>query len=98
MAEQDFLPFATENGANVLDQTDYAAAPWLGIGFDNGFAVPAYLNKVWRQSSFVAAALAAFIQQQTNQAVLDNGNLTSFLAQLTTALLPAGQIGFAVRG
>lgn len=87
MAENDFLPFATGAGATVLDQADYAAAPWLGTGFQNGIADPAYLNKVWRQSSFVAAALAAFIAQQTGEAVLDNGSLTGFLEQLTDAIL-----------
>jgi hypothetical protein len=86
-AEQDFLPFATGVGATVLDQVDYAAAAWLATGFQNGIADPAYLNKVWRQSSFVSAAVAAFIQQQTSDAVLDNGSLATFLAQLTIAIL-----------
>lgn len=84
--ECDFLPFATGVGANVLDQADFEAASWLSSGFLAGLAQSIQLNKVWRQSSFVAAALAQLTSTTLAQDVLDNGNLPAFIAQLQAAL------------
>ena len=85
--ENDFLPFATAVGANVLDQADYDAAAWVSTGFADGLAVTPYLNKVWRQSSVIATAVAAFVVQQTGEPTLDNGDVVALTALLTQAIL-----------
>ena len=92
MAVNDFLPFATAIGANVLDQADYAALAAVATGFEAGIAQSVQLNKVWRQSSFVAAAIAKFIVNQTGLDALDNGDLTTFVADFTAAIATAGGV------
>lgn len=91
--EQDFLPFATGEGANVMDQADYAAAAFVGAGFSAGIAPSTQLNKVWRQSSFVSAAIAQYIQNQLGINVVDDGNLANFIANLASAI----QTGAAIK-
>lgn len=85
-AENDFLAFATGGGANVMTQADYAVAAFLATGFEPGLAQSQQLNKVWRQSSYVAAAIATFIVNQTGDNALDDGNLATFVANLTSAI------------
>lgn len=92
MAEQDFLPFATGGGANVMSQADYAAAAFVAAGFAAGIAPSSQLNKVWRQSAFVSAAIAQYIQNQLNVDVLDNGDLAGFIANLTNAIATGAAI------
>jgi hypothetical protein len=86
VATVDFLPFATGVDANVLDQADYLAASFVAEGFQSGIATSDYLNKVWRQSSFIAAGLANYVANQTGDNVLDDGNLANFIANLTSAI------------
>lgn len=83
----EVLPFATGVDANVEDQADYAVAAFLTNGFSAGIANSAQLNKVWRQSSFMAAALANWISQETGQDVLDDGNLAGLIAKLQAAVV-----------
>jgi hypothetical protein len=87
--EIDFLPFATGGSANVESQATFAADPTTTNGFASGLAQSAKLNKVWRQSSFISAAVANFISNQLGESVLDNGNLTTIIAQLTSAIMAA---------
>ena len=47
-----------------------------------GVAQSAQLNKVWRQSSIMAAVLAQFISDRTGQDVLDDGTTATILANL----------------
>lgn len=94
MGTVDFQPFATDPAANVTDQATYLAAVWRQIGFENGIALPEQANKAWRQSTFVAAAIASYVSTQNGGAdVLDNGDLAAFVALLTSGL----SIGTAVR-
>lgn len=86
MPEVDFLPYATQSTANVIDQPTYAAATWTPVGFGTGLAQSAEANKVWRQSSFVSAAIATLVSQQLNINVLDDGNLANFVAELLQML------------
>ncbi|TDV39516.1 hypothetical protein C7405_101635 [Paraburkholderia caballeronis] len=85
--ENDFLPFATAAGANVLDQSDYANLPALSTGFQAGTALSAQLNKVWRQSSIMSAVLAQFIVAQSGNPAIDDGTTATLLANLKTAIL-----------
>jgi hypothetical protein len=90
MAVSEFLPFATTVGANVETQTEFASDPALGPGYATGRVYSRKLNKLWRQSSFVSAAIARMILEQLSQDVLDNGNLTDFTTNLTQAIKNIG--------
>ena len=74
----DFKAFATSIGANVEAQSDYVLDPVLNNGFQTGIANSSKLNKVWRQSSFIAAAIAQFVANAGNP-VFDDGNLDAFI-------------------
>ncbi|EKS1205374.1 hypothetical protein QA436_002627, partial [Escherichia coli] len=82
MAKNDFKPFATGSGANVMSQTDWEALPALLAGFQSGKASSAQMNKAFRQSSFIAAALAQFIADTNGTDVLDNGNFSDIVLKL----------------
>jgi len=83
----DFKEFADAGGANVVDQATYLAAPWRTAGFLAGIAPSNHLNKVWRQSAFVTAALAQVISTALTADVLDNGNLAALVLQMQQALV-----------
>jgi hypothetical protein len=85
--ENDFLPFAVGTGANVIAQVDYVAdTADLQDGFQAGIASSAKMNKVWRQSSIMAAVLAQFIVDSTSQPAIDDGTTATLLANLTMAV------------
>lgn len=86
MAINEFLAFATAPSANVLPQDQYALDPVLAGGFTQGLLVSAKTNKVWRQASFVAAALGYFIQHTTNVDVRDDGNIGRYAGQFVAAI------------
>ncbi|WP_310681074.1 hypothetical protein, partial [Burkholderia multivorans] len=89
--QNDFLPFATGPGANVVDQATYAALGALTTGFLSGTAQSTQLNKVWRQSSIMAAVIAQFIVAQTGQAAVDDGTTATLLANFTKAVNAASK-------
>lgn len=82
MATNDFLPFGGAAGANVMTQASYAALAARTAGFSAGTANSAQLNKVWRQSSIMSAALAQMISDNTGLDVLDDGSITTILANM----------------
>ncbi|EGY0128757.1 TPA: hypothetical protein JTN85_000327 [Escherichia coli] len=82
MAKNDFKAFATDRNANVMSQEEWEALPALLSGFTAGKASSAQVNKVIRQASFIAAALAQFVSDKTQQDVLDNGDLPGFVELL----------------
>ncbi|MDN8078273.1 hypothetical protein [Burkholderia multivorans] len=86
MANNNFKPFAAAGGANVMAQADYEALAALLTGFQSGTAQSAQLNKVWRQSSIMAAVLAQFIVDLTGQDAIDDGTTATLLANLKTAV------------
>ncbi|ELV3551490.1 phage tail protein [Salmonella enterica] len=85
MAKNDFKPFATGKGANVTSQSDWEALPALLSGFTAGKASSAQVNKALRQASFIAAALAQYIASKSGQDVLDDGDLSGFIAKMSAA-------------
>ncbi|CAB5279527.1 putative exported phage protein [Burkholderia multivorans] len=89
--QNDFLPFATGPGANVVDQATYAALGALTTGFLSGTAQSAQVNKVCRQSSIMAAVIAQFIVAQTGQAAVDDGTTATLLANFTKAVNAASK-------
>ncbi|MGS0170888.1 phage tail protein [Escherichia coli] len=82
MAKNDFKAFATDRSANVISQEELEALPALLSGFTAGKASSAQVNKVIRQASFIAAALAQFVSDKTQRDVLDNGDLPGFVELL----------------
>jgi hypothetical protein len=91
--QQDFLPFATNAGANVLTQTAWNASTTRGTGFKAGLAQSAAFNKAWRQGSIMAAMLGEFIAAQTGQPVIDDGTTATILANFIAAVIAAAQSG-----
>jgi hypothetical protein len=87
MANQnDFKPFATGADADVLSQADFEALPALVTGFATGVANSAQFNKVFRQSSIIAATVAQFIADNANKDVIDDGTLATIEANLKLAI------------
>jgi hypothetical protein len=87
MANQnDFLPFATGADADVLSQEDYAALPALATGFATGVANSAQFNKVFRQSSTIAATVAKFIVDNAGVDAIDDGTIATLVANLKLAV------------
>jgi len=91
--EVDYLPIATAGGANVDSQADFVGSGYQTLGFQAGLAQSKQLNKAWRQSSMMAAALANFISEVLGINVLDDGNISALITNLTNAILAAGLIG-----
>jgi hypothetical protein len=89
----EFQAFATAPGANVLAPAVYAALPIVATGFKDGIAITEQLNTVWRQSSFIAAAVAQIVANGGLNA-LDDGNVAGFTSNFLTAL--AAQLPVAV--
>lgn len=86
MPINDFLPFAIGTGANVLPQAEYDALTARGTGFTAGTAKSLELNKVWRQSAFVASAISQLIADSTGSDVLDDGNSSVFQGLFAQAI------------
>jgi hypothetical protein len=90
MANQvDYLPFATDPTALVDSQISYQGSGYQTTGFQVGIAQPSQVNKVLRQASMGAAAVANFIANILNLSVFDDGNLPVLTANLTTAIQQA---------
>jgi hypothetical protein len=86
MPTTEFLPFATDPAANLDTQSNYAGSSYRPAGFTTGRARSAQANKVWRQSSIMAAAWANVVMTTLAQSVPDDGNLTNLIAQLNSML------------
>ncbi|MEN4984025.1 phage tail protein [Acinetobacter modestus] len=86
MPVNQFLPFATDEDANVMSQTEYAALAARQDGFQLGVASSQQLNKVWRQASIISTAVAQFICDNQAADVLDNGEIPTLVNQLETAI------------
>ena len=97
--ENDFLPFAAASGANVLTQSAYVAlaSTIVANGFGSGIAPSIQLNKVWRQSSIIAAMLAQFISDNAGVTAIDDGTTATLEANLLAAVkaIANGQIAAA---
>ncbi|WDD94656.1 hypothetical protein Bsp3421_004790 [Burkholderia sp. FERM BP-3421] len=90
----DFLPFAVGGAANVETQSDYVAdATTRQTGFQSGVANSAKLNKVWRQSSIMAAVLGQFAADYSGNNSTDDGTTTTLEANLVAAIRNATKTG-----
>ncbi|MFI3903784.1 DUF2793 domain-containing protein [Ochrobactrum sp. S1502_03] len=86
MAKNDLKLFAGGSSANVMTQAEYEAFVSLINGFSTGVAQSKQLNKVWRQASFVAAMIGLFTGKNSNEDVLDDGDVDSFEAKFSRAM------------
>lgn len=86
MATNDFLPFGLAIGSNVMPQASYATMAQRTSGFTSGVAQSSQLNKVWRQSAFIAAMVAQFTADRSGKDVLDDGNIATAEASLVAAI------------
>ncbi|WP_407072881.1 tail fiber protein [Photorhabdus viridis] len=86
MAKNDFKAFATGENANTLSQEEYESLGFIEEGFKSGIARSEQLNKVWRQSSIIAAVIGKYIAEKTGEDVIDDGDLEKLVAQLDLAL------------
>lgn len=85
----DYLPIATGVGANVDSQANFAGSTYQTEGFQSGLSKSAQFNKAWRQPSMIGSAVAWFIANTLNINVVDDGNLTNLITNLTNAILAA---------
>lgn len=86
MAANNFKPFATGAGANVLSQADWESLTALATGFTSGKASSAQVNKALRQATTIAAIVAQFMSDQNAADVLDNGDTNTLQNQLRSAI------------
>ncbi|WJV61046.1 phage tail protein [Pectobacteriaceae bacterium C52] len=86
MAENNFKPFATSAGANVISQADWEVLATLDTGFQGGKASSSQMNKAIRQSSVISSVIAQLIANRTGSDVLDNGDTATILTNLLAAL------------
>jgi hypothetical protein len=89
--EVDYLPVATAAGNNADTQANFLGSGYQLNGFVNGMAQPSQANKLWRQSSMIAAAVANFVSNQLQINVIDDGNLAALITNLTNAIASAAQ-------
>ncbi len=85
----DYLPVATSAGANVDTQANFQGSGYQTTGFQVGVADPRQFNKLARQSSMIAAAVANFIANMLNGDVYDDGNLAQLITNFTNAVMQA---------
>lgn len=85
MATNDFLPFGTGAGANVLPQTDWAALADRSNGFQSGKAKSLHVNKAIRQANAIASMIGQFTADYGGNA-LDNGDIPTLEANFKAAL------------
>ena len=86
MAKNDFKAFATGKNANVMSQEEWEALPALLSGFTAGKASSAQVNKVIRQASFIASAIAQYTANESGLDVQDDGDQAGFIAKMSSAL------------
>lgn len=86
MPTNDFLPWATAGGANVLSQADYASDPARLAGVVAGLGRSILANKSWRQSASVAAAFGQFINDYGALDALDDGNIANLVRDFARSI------------
>lgn len=88
MPTNDFKAFAVSVAANVLTQAEYVTllAALTDGGYVTGIAPSAALNKTWRQSSIMAAALGTIINDITGDSAIDDGTTAAIVTSLENAI------------
>jgi hypothetical protein len=81
----DFILFGSA-ATNIDSQSTYAGAGTTTNGRSAGICASSTFNKMMRQGTCASAALGSLINTYANQNATDNGNLTTFVNNLITAL------------
>ncbi len=84
--EVDYVPFATGDGANVYEPSVYQALSVVSTGVEPGIADPQLYNTTARLASMTSAALANYISETLGIDVLDDGNLSNLITELSEAV------------
>lgn len=87
MATSDIKSFAGGGSAEALSQAEYELLTSIRAnGFPAGILPRVQLNKVLRQLSLVAAALAKYTADTTGSNVVDNGDVDALATLLSLAV------------
>lgn len=86
MPVNNLLTFASGDGALVQSDPAYASDPARLLGFQNGVADPAHVNKAWRQGAFGAATLGQLVTTYAQVNANDDGDTGTFLANIRAGL------------
>ncbi|MFT9498011.1 hypothetical protein, partial [Anaerosolibacter sp.] len=78
-----------ENTTEVISQTDYQNSNTRDAGFRAGIADPKYFNKLLRQLSRFAKALAKVVSDHSEQGITDDGNIDGNATSIITGLKEA---------
>lgn len=73
--DNEFLPFATATGSNVMAQPAWLALASRQTGFTQGTLLSARLNKALRQSAAMTSAMGAFTASRGPRSALDDGDI-----------------------
>lgn len=91
MGVNQFLAFGTGGGANVIDQVTYSGLAARTSGFSSGTAQSAQLNKVWRQSSIIAAMIGQMIADYSGSDANDDGDIPTLESRMIAGMRGALQ-------
>ena len=84
--QNQFKPFATGANAIVQTQEEYEKSTAVKEGFRKGLARSNEVNKALRQATSIAAAVAGFTAEKSEQDILDNGDIDTLQQQFETAI------------
>lgn len=84
--QNHFKPFATGTNAIVQPQEDYEKSTAVKEGFRKGLARSNEVNKALRQATSIAATVAGFTADKSEQDILDNGDIDTLKQQFETAI------------
>lgn len=86
MALNQYLAFAWQSGANVLNYSAYSVSPLLNLGHQPGVALSEVANTTWRQTSTAAAGIAQMAVDLAGVDMNDDGNSTNFKNGVVAAI------------
>ena len=93
MGKNELKLFAGGSSANIISQEEYEALQARVNGFARGIASPEQVNKVLRQSSFIAAMLGQYIGLNAGTDVLDDGDVDKLMSGFDLSIASGVQSG-----
>lgn len=87
MANNEILPFAgTDTGTNLLTQAEYNADSQRPIGNQPGVARSKLVNKVLRQTSLIASAIAQYFANRQSNDITDSLSAATLAGYMLNAI------------
>jgi hypothetical protein len=96
MANNNFLTFASAAGALVESDAAYASDAARLLGFQNGVADPAHVNKVWRQGAAGSSVIGQVVADHAGVDANDDGDIQALKANFragVAAMLASAAFG-----